>query len=507
MTTDFDVAIVGYGPVGQTLATLLGRRGWRVVAFDRQAELYPLPRACHLDYEAMRILQAMGIAERIDAAMVPAKEYLLLRGDMSVLSDLPRGWQTPTGWEPSYHMYQPDIEGIFDAAAKAMPSVTVHQGVAVTGLVHDDDGVALTLESGGTITAAFAVGTDGANSLVREALGIPREDLGFEATWVVNDVELREGLERLDVPDTGQVLDPTQPRHMAWLGGRHYRWEFMVLDDMDPDEAVQPAQVWDQLSRWVDPETAVLRRSALYTFRSLVAETFRDGRVMLAGDAAHLMPPFMGQGMVSGMRDAATLSWILDLVLRGAASMAFLDEYTRSRRPHVTKYISESVRVGQMVCETDPARAAERDRALLTQSETPPPFRPPVEAIVVPGPLAGTLAVQPRVTVGEGSRLLDDVIGAGFHLLSTDAADAAGLSTDAVETIAVVGIHSVVIGPRGDYVEPSPRLAPWLADADATWVLVRPDGYVFASGSGTAAVESALAELATLLRVGAGAPV
>lgn len=507
MTTDFDVAIAGYGPVGQALAILLGRRGWKTAVFDRQRELYPLPRACHLDYEAMRILQAMGIADEIDAAITPAREYLLLRGDLSVLSDLPRGWETPTGWEASYHFYQPDVEHIFDAAAKALPGVTVRQGTAVTGVVDDGEVVTVSLDSGERVTARFVIGADGANSLVRECLGIPREDLGFEATWVVNDVELKEGCPPLDVPDTGQVLDPAQPRHMAWLGGRHYRWEFMVLDGVDAGEAVNPERVWAKLSRWVDPGSAVLRRSALYTFRSLVAETFGTGRVLLAGDAAHLMPPFMGQGMVSGLRDAITLSWMLDLVLRDVAPVPFLENYTLSRRPHVTKYIAESVRIGQMVCETDPAKAAERDRILAAQTETPPPFRPPVEAFVVPGPLAGTLAVQPRVWDGERSRMLDDVLGPGFQLLTTDPADVEGLSPEAEETCALVGVRSAVIGvavgePTPSFAEEKPRFADWLARAGATWVLVRPDGYVYESGTGRAALEQSLPALRAAIAEG-----
>lgn len=508
----YDVAIVGYGPVGQALATLLGKRGWSVVVFDKQAGLYPLPRACHLDHEAMRILQAVGIAREIEAAIVPAREYLLLRADLSVLSDLPRGWATPTGWESSYHFYQPDIETIFDRVAKETPGVTVHQGVAVRDIQQHADGVVLLVDSDDApVHARFVVGADGANSLVRQAVGIDRVDLGFEATWVVVDVEVREGHPLPRVPDTGQVLDPRQPGHMAWLGGRHYRWEFMIVDGGDAEVAAQPENIWPKLRTWVNPDSARLLRAAPYTFRSLIAESFHRGRVTIAGDAAHLMPPFMGQGMVSGLRDAATLTWILDLVLRGVAPVRFLEAYTASRRPHVTAYIEESVRVGQLVCETDPERAAARDRELAAQTATPPPFQPPAGSVLIPGPLSGRLAVQPTLA-GDEALLLDDVTGNCFALLATDDMDLRLLADESVRTIDLLGIVPVVVrtegepAPEGDVqtvVEAGRRLRDWLDGAGATWVLVRPDGYVFHAGEGAAELDIALETLRSTIQTGA----
>lgn len=501
--TNYDVAIVGYGPVGQTLATLLGRQGWSVLVLDKQAGLYPLPRACHLDHEAMRILQAMGISEEINAAIVPAREYLLLRADLSVLSNLPRGWETPSGWESSYHFYQPDIEDIFDATAKSTPGVTVHQSTNVRTVSDLGNRVALTLDGGEEpIFARFLVGADGANSLVREQAGIARDDLGFEATWVVVDVEMKEGATAPDVPDTGQVLDPAQPSHMAWLGGDHYRWEFMIVDAADPVEAAKPENVWPKLRRWITEDTATLLRSTTYTFHSLVASTFNQGRILLAGDAAHLMPPFMGQGMISGMRDALTLSWMLNKVLKGTAPIEFMDAYTESRRPHVTEYIAESVRVGQMVCETDPVKAAERDRKLEAQTEANPPFQPQLGAGFVDGPLGGRLAVQPRIASNKGV-LLDNVLGSSLTLLTVRPDVLGGLSGSAkrhlellnVSVAAITGQPAEASPGAGSLVEQGSRFADWLGAADADWVVVRPDAYVFDAGKGTEALEESIDKL------------
>ncbi|WP_052355103.1 bifunctional 3-(3-hydroxy-phenyl)propionate/3-hydroxycinnamic acid hydroxylase [Arthrobacter sp. I3] len=501
--TSYDVAIVGYGPVGQILATLLGRQGWSVLVLDKQAGLYPLPRACHLDHEAMRILQAMGISEEINAAIVPAREYLLLRADLSVLSNLPRGWETPSGWESSYHFYQPDIEGIFDATAKSTPGVEVRQSTNVRTASDLGDRVALTVDGGEEpIFARFVVGADGANSLVREQAGIARDNLGFEATWVVIDVEMKAWAKAPGVPDTGQVLDPAQPSHMAWLGGDHYRWEFMIVDGADPVEAAKPENVWPKLRRWITEDTATLLRSTTYTFQSLVASTFNLGRVLLAGDAGHLMPPFMGQGMISGMRDAMTLSWMLNKVLKGTAPVDFMDAYTESRRPHVTEFIAESVRVGQMVCETDPAKAAERDRKLEAQREANPPFQPQLGAGFVDGPLGGRLAVQPRIAGSKGA-LLDDVLGSSFALVTVHPDVQGGLSASARRHLELLGVSIAAMSAQS--AEPSPetrslveqgsRFADWLSAADADWVLVRPDAYVFDAGRGTEALEESIDKL------------
>lgn len=500
----YDVAIVGYGPVGQALATLLGRQGWSVLVLEKQSVLYPLPRACHLDHEAMRILQAMGIAEEINAAVVPAREYLLLRADLSVLSDLPRDWQTPSGWEASYHFYQPDIEGIFDAAAKSTPGVTVQQSTTVRTISDLGDHVALTVDGCETpVHARFVIGADGANSLVREQAGISRYDLGFQSTWVVVDVKLKEGAKCPDVPDTGQVLDPSQPSHMAWLGGDYYRWEFMIVDGADPAEAALPENIWPKLERWITKDTATLLRSTAYTFRSLVATTFNHGRVLLAGDAAHLMPPFMGQGMISGLRDAMTLSWMLNMVLKGTAPVDFMGAYTASRHAHVTEYISESIRLGQMVCETDPVKAAERDRKLEAQTEANPPFQPRLGAGFVDGQLGGLLAVQPRIS-SCGGALLDDVDGPSFALLTVSPDVLGDLSPAAVHRLELLdaSVAAIVARDAGapvragrSLVEQGNRFAEWLGRAAANWVLVRPDGYVFDSGSGTQALEESICKL------------
>ncbi len=494
----FDVAIVGYGPVGQSLAIMLGGTGRRIVVLEREPRPYHLPRACHFDHEGMHIFGMMGLADAVSAVSVPAREYLLLRGDGSLLAGLPRTWATPSGWHPSYHFYQPDVEAILDAKARALPGVTVRRGVTVLDVVDRGDHVRLVTDAGdgraGRVEARFVIGADGANSVVRRRAGIACRDLGFAATWVVTDVRVKDGHDVPRIPDTAQICDPDQPMHMAWLGGPHLRWEFMVVDGVDPAAATRPEFVWPKIRRWASPENADLTRCAAYTFRSLVAERFNQGRVLLAGDAAHLMPPFMGQGMVSGLRDAATLGWMLDRVLAGRSPITLLDHYTASRAPHVTAYIRESVRIGRIVCETDPEQARVRDEELLAKRNGPgdAPFQPPVGALWRPGPVSGHLCVQPRVA---GGRPLDAVLAPGFRLLVTDPAVISTLPARTAARLPDLGVAPVVILPTGStpgparigqqapraevVVEQGRRFHDWMAEGGHAGVLVRPDGYVY----------------------------
>lgn len=493
---DADVLVVGYGPVGQVLAALLGRSGRRVVVCERRVGRYETPRAGHFDHEIMRIFQSLGVADDVAAIADPAHLYEFLDPDGSVLARLPRDWDAPSGWDASYHFYQPELEDVLDSAVRAMPSVDLRFGVGVVDVRRTGDHAEVLLADGSSLRARFVVGADGANSVVRERVGIATEDLGFRGDWLVADVRPRDGAPPVDIPHTGQVLDPARPNHMGRVGHRYYRWEFMLVAGDDPAEMVAPERVWELLKAWVTPADAELIRQTVYRFRSIVAETFRRGPVLLAGDAAHVMPPFLGQGMSSGIRDAATLAWMLDLVLRGVARPELLDLYTASRRPNVVAYIEESVRIGEVVCEVEPAAAARRRAALLSSDSVPPPFQPPVGAGFRAGdPLAGHLGVQPRLFV-DGGRVdrSDEVLGEGFTLLTVEPLDA---STERVVASlrADIGLRSAVIGGSGGYREAGSAFSDWMSASGAVAVLVRPDFYVFGSASDVADVPRLLVSL------------
>jgi len=492
---DADVLVVGYGPVGQSLAAMLGGAGHAVIVCERRRGRHETPRAVHFDHEIMRIFQSLGIAEDVIRIADPARLYEFLDRDGEVLARLPREWNAPSGWDASYHFYQPELEEVLDAAVREIPTVDVRSGTAVVDLRQEADHVVATLEDGSVVTARYVVGADGANSEVRKLCGIRTEDLGFRGDWLVVDVRPRPGARALDIPHTGQILNPTRPNHMARVAQRYFRWEFMLVDGDDPEEMVKPERVWQLVEPWIGPNEGELIRQTVYQFRSIVAETFRDRSVLLAGDSAHVMPPFLGQGMSSGLRDAATLSWILNLVLTGAANPKLLDLYTTSRRPHVLAFIEESVRIGNVVCETDPFRAAELRETMRQATELPPPFEPSVGAgFQVGEPLAGQLAVQPLLRTSHGrTDRFDDVLGHGFTLFSLVDLDATS-SAAVADLERVIGLRSVVVGPDG-LQEDGDALSSWLSKAGVVVVLVRPDFYVFGTAADLAEVPPLLASL------------
>lgn len=271
-------------------------------------------------------------------------------------------------------------------------------------------------------------------------------------------------------------------------GRSHRRWEFMLLPDERPDDFADPARVWELLSPWLGPDDAELTRYAVYEFRAQVAETMRRDRVFLAGDAAHLMPPFLGQGLCSGIRDASNLAWKLDLALRDEAGEELLDSYTAERKPQCEWIVRLSMEMARVSCELDPAVAAERDAALRA-SETPPPIGLPgiagglVQKRSADGPsrLAGTFAVQGTVSGPAGEGRFDDVVGRGFVLLTAEGDPRAALGAEELAFLERLGTHLVSLDPaqEGAVRDVDGRLTSWLAAHDAAAIIVRPDFYVY----------------------------
>ena len=370
-----DVVIVGYGPVGAVLANLLGRDGIDVAVFEPSHDVYHLPRAAHFDDEVMRVFQSIGLASAVLRTAAPVRGMDFVAADGTVLfgfsaDDRPRRH----GWEAGYMFYQPDLETELRAAIERRPSVDVHLGHEVVALVPDDDGVAVTVRntSTGAVTtarAAYVVGCDGARSFVRRELGIELDDSGFDQPWLVVDTMLRADA-HVELPDRIlQICDPRRPTTFVPSAGAHRRWEFMAVDGETADDLLDPVRIAELLAPWVTVGCDVdVIRTAVYSFHALVARSWRRGRVLLAGDAAHQMPPFLGQGMCAGIRDTANLSWKLAMVLDGRATDGLLDTYQQEREAHVRAIIELAVSLGGIIQTTDPAIAAARDESLRSSA-------------------------------------------------------------------------------------------------------------------------------------------
>lgn len=486
---DFDVAIVGYGPTGATLANLLAKCDLRVVVIEREAAIYHLPRAVHFDGETMRVFQAAGVADDLEQKVRVNPGMRFVGTDGRLLMDWPRPQEVgPQGWHTSYRLHQPDLETLLRDRLEQRPTATILDRTEVTALNDTGDVVHLTcraVETGAEtqLTARYVVGCDGARSLVRAQIGDDMEDLGFDERWLVVDLLLKR-----DRPDLGdhsvQFCDPARPMTYCRSPANRRRWEITVLDSESDAEVTHPDRIWQFLSRWITPDDADLERSAVYTFRSAIARKWRKGRLLIAGDAAHLTPPFMGQGMCAGIRDAANLGWKLALCAKGLAEPALLDSYQDERIPHVRAFIETAVRLGGLINALDGKGAldmASQNAKGETRMQT---INPALGSSDLGGMLSaddahrGKLFDQP--TLADGRRM-DDVTGYGPVLVARNA-----LPADIAPAVPVLSAahHPALNGPMD------------ALGVDA--VLLRPDGYIAATASAAASDDTAMRALATL---------
>lgn len=512
-----DVAVVGYGPVGQAIAALLGRAGHRVAVFEPFAEIYPLPRAVHFDHEIMRICQALGVAEQLGDDIMPLNEYHWFGADGEPIFTMRTPVPSISGWEPDYMFFQPHLEAALDAAARAIETVQVQRGFSVEALAEDETGVELTVrrvtepQPGrviGTdehhgVHARYVIGADGANSFVRKARSIDRRDLGFQERWLVVDVRPNDMQALAHLPIACQWCDPQRPTTHVHNGRRHRRWEFMLLSGEQASDFDDESRQWELLAPFMGPDDGEIVRHAVYEFRSLLANRMRDGRALIIGDAAHLTPPFMGQGLCAGLRDAANVAWKLDLVLRGLAHDSLLDTIDSERQPQNEWIIALAVEMGRVSCELDAGAAAERDAGLRAAGSPPPlQFAPLGDGALRHSggelaPLAGTLSVQGRVAGPRGEGLFDDVVGRGFVLLGTDGDPRTELNADQRSTLELLGVTVASLDPSAACAvrDLDGRLTAWFGENEVSAVLARPDFYVFGAAASADDVPALIDEL------------
>ncbi|WP_052235530.1 bifunctional 3-(3-hydroxy-phenyl)propionate/3-hydroxycinnamic acid hydroxylase [Mycolicibacterium setense] len=481
------VVIVGAGPTGVTVATLLAQYGVDTLILDRWAQVYPQPRAVHMDDEIVRTFARLGVADQIAAISRPALGLRLLDDSMNVLAEFTRDTGLSRNGFPQANMFdQPELEALLRSNLERYQSAELRGDAEVIDIenVADRVRVAYTDRVTGTehaVDAEYVLGCDGANSLVRTRIGSCMDDLEFEQRWLVIDVATSTDLHQWE--GVHQVCDPVRAGTYMRIGATRYRWEFRLLDGETSAEFDTLDKVRPLIEPWVRSAAAVdlhLVRVTEYTFRAQLAERWRRGRVFLLGDAAHLTPPFIGQGLGAGVRDAMNLAWKLAGVLRGTLGQDVLDTYEQERKPHARQLIRLALGVGHaMTAGGDLGNLVRRVllpqlhrlpglNARVIDSRTPRLHRSRlVLKSRAPGNLAGTLCPNPEVA--EGHRL-DAKLGAGFAI---------------VTTIAPGPEQQTLIAQRGAALHvaaPGSELARWLHRGRATAAIVRPDRTVMKAG-------------------------
>lgn len=495
---DADVAIVGGGPVGTLLAILLGRQGKRVTLVERWTKVYSRPRAVTYDHEIARILATLGINSDNDSAINYHDElYYLKNAKGENLQIVDWDSMSASGWRVRYWFNQPDLEKRLAGIVDTLPNVKVMRGWQAVGLEQDNSGATLSLRRNpdevgpdgetGSLRAKFVVGADGANSMVRECLGIENEDKGYFFDWLILDMIPHGHYETK--PSQWQMCDPKRPTTIVPAGPGRRRWEFMVLPGESVEEIQTPENAWKLMQPWgLTPENAELERSAVYRFQARWAKVWNKGRCMLAGDAAHLMPPFAGEGMCVGLRDAFALGWRLNAILEGKLGLEALDSYTTERIEHAKYYINFSQELGKIICITNEQEAAARDEAMKTAlaARNNEPVVSDVcqlgaGAWCAESAHAGELSVQGVVEANGKRDRFDQAVGSGWVLIGLDADPKAALDENQQEQFALLEGLSVRLGAPGtpcDVVDAEGTYARWLTDIDAKYVLLRPDFYV-----------------------------
>ncbi len=501
---DCDVLVCGLGPVGQLLALLLGRRGVDVIAIDQADGIYEEPRAAVVDDEVLRIFQMAGVDEQVraDSQVQQEVSFVTQSGRKVVVLRPVDGIHDQP---PLVSINQPAIERTLEAALEGVPSVGARWRTRLERLDQNAEGVTAevrTDEGSERIRARWAVGADGGTSTVRQLLGIEFGGSTFRQRWLVVDVQIDPALAQVRHPHFfGDHRRPIVSLPMS--PGRH-RWEWMLHPGEDPEPFLEPDSIVRRIEPWLDGERIEVERAVVYTFHARTAARWQEDRVLLAGDAAHLMPPFAGQGFSSGARDAANLAWKLEAVLRGAPQ-ALIETYEAERRPHVRAMTRLALALGSFVQTTSAGIAALRD-AYLTLIDVSG-IAEWVQARIKPVPAYGHGAFaerprrlapkrsigsqfpQPRVIAGGVEMPLDELLGAGWNGIAADPFAAEGLAAEGLRVLAV----------GRDFEDPQGAISEWLGSFDARWVVLRPDRFVFAIGSDAAAAASARDELHRLL--------
>ena len=502
-----DVAIVGAGPVGLMIANYLGQCGVNVTVVEKLDSLIDYPRAIGLDDESLRTFQAVGLADKVLPHTTPWHAMRFLTPKGRCFADI----QPKTdefGWSRRNAFIQPLADRVLFDGLQRFNNVKVLFSRELNSFEQSDSAVVLDLKDqhgrSERLNARYLIGCDGGNSLVRRSLDISFEGKTAPNQWIVVDI----ANDPLSTPHVYLCCDPVRPYVSAALPHGVRRFEFMVMPGETEAELSKPENMRKLLGKVLpNPDNIELIRSRVYTHNARLAGRFRQGRVLLAGDAAHIMPVWQGQGYNSGMRDASNLAWKLSLLIKGLAADSLLDSYEQERRDHAKAMIDLSVLAGHVLAPPKRWQGTLRDGVSWLLNYLPPVKRYFVEmrfkpmpqytqgALIVPnqkGSPVGKMFIQPKVLTDAGTTvLLDEVIGENFAIIAWGCDPTWGLTAEQIAQWKALGTRFIQVLPDVQLRVPSDagpdvirvgdctgRLKEWFALGTSSVALVRPDRFV-----------------------------
>jgi 3-(3-hydroxy-phenyl)propionate hydroxylase len=494
----YDVAIVGYGPTGATAANLLGQMGLKVVVIDREADVYANARAISTDEEVLRAFQSVGLSERLQQDMLPDRPVAFVDAEGVPFIEMKinsRG----SGHPPQQFLYQPAMDHVVREGVSRFPNVEVLLEHECLRVLNKGDEVELMLADLRTdvfkrISASYVIAADGGSSPTRGQLGIGYSGRTYAERWVVIDTKV---LKEWDAHDRLRFhSNPSRPTVDCPTPLGHHRWEYPARTEENEQDLLREEAIWKVLGdQGITSEHVKILRAVIYSHHVRVADRWRCGRVFLAGDAAHAMPPWIGQGMSAGVRDAANLCWKLNAVIKGQVPDSLLDSYEAERKPHVTEVTRRACLVGRVITERHGVVATIRNHALRALSRLPGSHTMYQKLLWIPDAryeegffaggghgAVGWQIPQPWVIDTSGAKVrLDDVLGGRWTILhtGTQPADAQVWTELGVPAIEVAGPQGI---PRANVIRDTDgTLIGWLRRKKAAAMVLRPDGFIYAA--------------------------
>ena len=472
----FDVAIIGYGPVGSIMANLIATKGYKVLVIDANQGTSPTARAINTDGEQCRTFDLLGFADEVvsNSGYIDKVSFTDAELNEIITQDQPLEVGA-MGWPPQLLFYQPELEKIIRTSVESKENIEIKESTLLESFKTESDKVILNCTSNGesiNFESKYLIGCDGASSSVRKLLNIERDDLGYDQDWLVADAHLTK---TTDIPKhhAKQICNPKRPA--TYVPGRrgHRRFEFKLMPGESKEELESEEKVWELLSPWINPNNATLERADVYQFHAALAKTWRIDNCLIAGDAAHQMPPFMGAGMGTGIRDAMNLFWKLDLILSNKAEDSILDTYQAERYPHAKWTVAQSVSIGKII----EGLCAQQEGKEFTPDDNEGygvkfPHLPSGLYKDASDDISGYPCPQPLLFRNGSKELSDRIVGSKFTIFTKNAIPK--LTKKAEEIVKALDIQIIEFTDKDDEENRMSKIF-----ETYKLILIRPDRYVY----------------------------